>query len=224
MRALILFDGSLTNRLCLEAAYQDARNTLTTTSTQPLAVRAQPTEALLVSIERPQAGEMAFGNPRTSGQPQLRRVLEAGVRRLETLGVFDKVTGEIIVCPLENLTGVLQDRAKEWKATAIYISIDQDRDKKTPVTPITSQPAKGWQNWRTWLGFDHPKPALPQTALAVPGVSLNTTRVNVKQLLEQSRCRVVLIDAEGIATKLSYYPPASQTAFRRKVERETLAS
>lgn len=199
MRALILFDGSATGYLSLQAACEDARRLYAagTGGDAP----PEPIEALLISMEI--TALSGFGGPLSrAGQAGPKYMLEHGVRELEQSGAFDRVAGEILVCQAANLTNVLQDRAKEWKATTIYIAVDE------PVKGERQHSDQKQTGWRRVLGIN-PKPVLVSVQPTSP---LTTTQVKVKQLMEQTTCKIVLVNAAGTAMRLSYFAPTSRKA------------
>src|SRR5689334_17842054 len=85
--------------------------------------------------------------PASLSRRQPNGVLPEGVKELERYGEFDFISAEIISCALDKLTEVLLDRAKEWKATSIYVALDEEKN----ISEI--QPTKKESGWLSWLGF-----------------------------------------------------------------------
>ncbi|MBN9387103.1 MAG: hypothetical protein J0I20_03540 [Chloroflexi bacterium] len=205
MKALILFDGSSSSFTCLKVACEDATALVESQCGQ--AGTLELNEALLLLVKVSGDYQPSAGKP-CAGPDPARLLLEHGIRKLECSGEFDNVTAEIIVCPTNNLTEVIQDRAREWKATTIYLALDPT------ITPVTTR-IGWWQRYGLKLGGNKNR---VEPALFRPQTPLTTAQVRVKQLLENSGGRIVVVDNAGVPMRLSYYPPTHHSAlFQRSL-------
>lgn len=203
MRAIILFDGSCTSQLSLKAACHDAYQVWHTKHGQP----SQAMEALVITFEAVSVADlMQPDSIRSQGHARL--LLEQAVNTLEGYGEFDKISGEVIHCSQAELTQVVIDRAREWQADSVYLPLKS----KQPILPASVKPSKS--GWLRRLGIGAKIEKQPQILEANPKETLSTSEVEIRQLMEQAHCRIVLTDAEGVTMKLHYVPPVSARSFQ----------
>lgn len=209
MKALILFDGSKTSELCLKAACQDAF--ALNIAQAEKSGQNQPIEAMLLTAESDYFDDIVTNQVRIyKNRGQL--LLDQGLKELECCGEFDTITGRLIQSNQANLTQVLIDQANAWQATTIYLAMDEQSLANNNSTP-QKQPA-----WLSWLGFkSKPDNSWPGEFQVPAETPLTTSQVRVKQVLEQTHCRVVLINAAGVAMRLTYYPPATRPALQERM-------
>jgi hypothetical protein len=201
MRAIILFDGSRTSELSLQAACRDAYQVWHTSNGQP----SQPLEALVITFEAITAANLT--EPLTTrSQSHARLLLEQAVNNLEGCGEFDKISGEVIHCAPAELTQVLIDRAREWQSDSVYLPLKS----RSTILPASTKQAR--VSWLGRLGLGARPEAQPQALELNPHQTLSTPQIEITRLMEQAQCRIVLTDAEGIAMKLHYVPAASSAA------------
>lgn len=203
MKALILFDGSKTSQFCLKVACQDAFAANAAQAGKSGQIKS--VEALLVTAESAFYDDVITNQVRVyKNRGQL--LLDQGIKELERFGEFDLISGRVIQSNQANLTQVLIDQANAWQATTIYMAMDEQR--------TTSQlpPLKKESAWLSWLGLKRNQSDFQGEFQVNPETPLNTSQIKVKQLLEQSQCRVVLVNTEGVAMRLTYCPPATKPA------------
>ncbi len=194
MKALILFDGTPTSYLNLQAACQDAYRLQQRSHTPTQTVY---NEALVIAFE---CLADKTGRPEMEYRRQVTEVLQQAIKRLERCGEFDKIEGEVIQCCSWDLTGVIVQRASEWKADVIYLAI-ADKEAQPALAPKEL-------GWRRWLGIK----AVVQSAerTYVPRSALNSQQVEVKRLLERTNSKVVLTNSDGAAMRVHYINPSKE--------------
>jgi hypothetical protein len=211
MRAIILFDGSRNSQLSLQAACHDAYRQWHAAQDQP----SLPVEALVITFEALTTANMVNSDPFQS-KTHSHLLLEQAINNLEACGEFDKIIGEMIRCSQTELTEVLIDRAKEWKADSIYLPLKS----KQPILATSVKPPK--VGWLHRLGLrTRPQPEA-QIFESDPRETLSTSQIEITKLMEQAQCRIALTDNEGITMKLHYVAPASSTAFKAAESKKTI--
>lgn len=197
MKAVILFDNSKLSELSLqEACWNAYQNQQLNRSENDLNKVLLLTFNCLSNTTHSQA---------TRYSQQTLMLLQTGLEQLECCGAFEQIEGEVISCQLADLTACLSARLREWQADVVYLA---------QAEPANPAPKSETSRRRQWFGAKHQsQPALPDQLAG----NFTCAEIEIRDLLKQSGCPLVLTTTEGLTLKFSYHPPLKKELASSKV-------